>query len=85
MATSQKPPEDLRTFLRGDPHPELTMLVKTRSNTDALAALAPFTKEYLIPARGARYYLCQGGAYAQPWHSVSELKTLLLNMTGLES
>ena len=77
VVTSQEPPEELRTFLQGDPHPGLAVLVKTRSNADTLAALAPFTKDYPIPAQGARYYLCRGGACAQPVDSIPELETVL--------
>ena len=53
------------------------MLVKTPESADLLAALAPFTKDYPTHVRGARYYLCRGGACAQPVDSISELKTVL--------
>ena len=77
VVTAQKSPEELRTFLQREPHPELTVLVKTPESADLLAALAPFTKDYLTHVRGARYYLCRGGACAQPVDSISELKTVL--------
>ena len=77
VATAQEPPEELRIFLRGKPRLGLTVLVKTRSNADALAALALFTKDYPIPAQGARYYLCLGGACAQPVDSISKLENVL--------
>lgn len=40
----RKPLEELQTFLQGNPHLQLTALVKTWSIADALAALAPFQK-----------------------------------------
>ena len=84
VVTAQEPPEEWQAFLRGNPHPGLSMLVKTRSNADVLVALAPFTKDYPIPVQGARYYLCRDGACAQPVNSISELENLLHDMTGLE-
>ncbi len=74
VITAQKPPEELRGFLREAPRLGLTVLVKTQENAGTLAALAPFTKDYPIPAQGAQYYLCQGGACAQPVDSIPELK-----------
>ncbi len=74
VITAQKPPEELRGFLREAPRLGLTVLVKTQENAGTLAALAPFTKDYPIPAQEARYYLCQGGACAQPVDSIPELK-----------
>ena len=75
VVTAQKPPEELQAFLRGNPHPGLSVLVKTRSNADVLAALAPFMKDYPIPVQGARYYLCRDGACARPVDSISELES----------
>ena len=77
VVTAQKQLEELRTFLQREPHLGLTVLVKTPESADTLAALAPFTKNYPIPARGARYYLCRGGACAQPVDSIPELETVL--------
>ena len=77
VVTAQRPPEELRIFLQGESHPELTVLVKTPENADALAALAQLTKNYPSPAQGARYYLCRNGACAQPVDSIPELETLL--------
>ena len=77
VVTAQEPQEELRTFLQREPHPGLTVLVKTPESADTLAALAPFTKDYPIPARGARYYLCRNGACAQPVDSIPELETIL--------
>ena len=77
VVTAQKPPKELRTFLRGNLHPQLTVLVKTPESASALAALAPFTKDYPIPAQGTRYYLCRSGACALPADSIPELEILL--------
>ena len=51
VITAQKPPEELRGFLREAPRLGLTVLVKTQENAGTLAALAPFTKDYPIPAQ----------------------------------
>lgn len=42
-----------------------------------LAELAPFTADYPIPASGARYYLCRGGACQSPVDSVEALEKQL--------
>lgn len=76
VAVAREVPEELWTFLRETPHPGLTVLVKTPENTGALAAAAPFTKNYPIPEQGTRYYLCQSGACAQPVDKISKLETL---------
>lgn len=77
VVTAQEVPEKLRAFLRERPRAGLTVLVKTPESAHTLAAIAPFTKDYPIPERGARYYLCRGGACAQPVDNVSELEALL--------
>ena len=82
VVTVQEPPEEFQAFLRGNPHPGLSVLVKTPENADALAALAPFTKDYPILTQGARYYLCRGGACAQPVDSIPELENVLHGWTG---
>lgn len=77
VVTAQETPEELQPFLREISRPELTVLVKTPKNADELAVLVPFTKDYPIPERGARYYLCQDGACAQPVDSIAEVGSLL--------
>ena len=77
VVTAQKQPEELRAFLQRNPHLQLTALVKTPESADALVELAPFTKDYPIPVQWARYYLCRGGACAQPVDSIPELETFL--------
>lgn len=76
-AAAREIPEELRAFLQETPHPGLTVLVKTPENAGALAAAVPFTKDYPIPERGARYYLCRGGACVQPVDRIPELEALL--------
>ena len=85
VVTAQTPPEELQIFLRENSRPGLTVLVKTRPNAGALAALAPFTKDYPIPMQGMRYYLCRDGACAQPVDSILKLEPLLHGTTELES
>lgn len=82
VAAAQDVPEELKAFLRETPCPDLTVLVKTPASAGMLAELAPFVKDYPIPERGARYYLCQNGTCAQPVDSISELEPLLRGVTG---
>ena len=77
VVTAQALPPELAAFLREMPRPELTVMLKMPSSAGTLAALAPFTAEYPIPEEGARYYLCRGGACAQPVESTAELGALL--------
>ena len=76
VVAAQNVPEELCAFLRETPCPELTVLVKTPASAGMLAALAPFVKDYPIPERGARYYLCQNGTCAQPVDTVTALRAL---------
>ena len=77
VCTAQAVPEELIAFLRKVSRPELTVLVKTPETAEALADLAPFTADYPIPEQGARYYLCQNGACAQPVDSIAQIKSSL--------
>ena len=54
------------------------MLVKTPADETRLAALAPFTSEYPIPAAGVRYYLCRGKTCERPVETIAELEKLIL-------
>ena len=76
VVTAQKIPEELLAFLRETPRPELTVLVKTPDSAGILESLAPFVKDYPIPERGARYYLCQNGTCAQPVDTITALRAL---------
>ncbi|MCM1235629.1 MAG: hypothetical protein NC489_36485, partial [Ruminococcus flavefaciens] len=77
VVTAPAIPAELWEFLRATPHPGLTVLVKTPETVETLTALVPFIKDSPIPERGARYYLCRGGACAQPVDSIPELEALL--------
>ena len=74
VCTAKEVPEELPAILRQEARPELSVLVKTPDNQEALAAVAPFTAAYPIPNHGARYYLCQNGACSKPENSISNLK-----------
>ena len=78
VVTAQGVPEELQAFLRGNPRRSLTVLVKTPDSAGMLAALAPFVKDYPIPERGARYYLCQNGTCVRPVESVTALSALFV-------
>lgn len=73
ICTARGLPAELSDFLRREPRLNLTVLVKTPENEQKLAELAPFTAEYPIPASGARYYLCRGGACQSPADSIEAL------------
>lgn len=77
VCAAENPPEALAAFLREKPRPGLTVLVKTPANETRLAALAPFTSAYPIPAAGARYYLCRGKTCASPVETIEELEKLI--------
>ena len=74
VCTAKEVPGELTALLRQEARPELSVLVKTPDNQEALAAVAPFTAAYPIPNHGARYYLCQNGACSKPENSISNLK-----------
>ena len=74
VCASREPPDGLRRFLREKRQSGLAVLVKTASNAERLAALAPFTAAYPVPETGARYYLCQNGSCRQPVDSLEALK-----------
>lgn len=66
-------PAELNAFFRSNPIGNLTMLVKTRRNQEALETAAPFTANYPIPEKGTVYYLCHNGACAPPTDRLSAL------------
>lgn len=68
---------ELQEFLRDNNLPLLSTLVKTRENQFTLAKSAPFTEEYPFPKNAAAYYLCTGGACAEPVYNLQELKLLI--------
>ena len=76
-AADEGDPEMLLNFLRETPVSNLTVLVKTRSNQQALAQAAPFTADYPLPEHGCGYYLCRNKACSAPVYSLPELKNLL--------
>jgi len=77
VCAAERLPDALLAFLREKPRPGLTVLVKTPADATRLAARAPFTAEYSIPAAGARYYLCRGRACASPVDTIEELEKLI--------
>ncbi len=65
VVCAKEEPNELREYLK-KPHPGLTVLLKTPESAEALDRLAPFTREYPIPASGAMYYRCHGGVCQRP-------------------
>ncbi|MGI6003984.1 MAG: thioredoxin domain-containing protein [Christensenellales bacterium] len=71
-ATAEKSvPKELTAYLRENPLPNLTVLIKTRDNKEKLEKAAPFTASYPIPEKGTVYYLCHNGACSAPAHNLS--------------
>ena len=75
VCTARDTPKELFSFLRETGQNGLAVLVKTESNAQRLATLAPFIASYPVPEDGARYYLCQNGSCR---HDVSALEELEL-------
>ena len=67
-------PGELAEYLKAHPAEELHILVKDHGNANELAACAPFTKDYPVPAQGAAYYLCENGVCNAPVTEFSKLK-----------
>ena len=65
-ATRNGIPKELAEYLRKFPAYGLNVLVKTEENEGKLAKYAPFTADYLIPEKGALYYLCENGVCKMP-------------------
>ena len=82
--TAQKVPFELKDLLWKTPHPGLTILARTPESADLLDRLAPFTRNYPIPEKGARYYLCRKGACTLPVDNIAELETHLTLEGGPE-
>ena len=64
--TSEGLPVALRCYLKEHTADDLQVMGKTAVNAAALAACAPFTKDYPIPEQGTMYYLCEDGMRKAP-------------------
>jgi uncharacterized protein YyaL (SSP411 family) len=58
--------------------PNITVLVKTSSNSKQLEQIAEFTKNYEIKGESKNFYLCQNHACMAPFHEIEELEKLLI-------
>lgn len=67
-------PDALKDYLKKHPAEDLSILLKTAENGDALAECAPFTKAYPVPENGEAYYLCENGACKAPVTEFGQLK-----------
>ena len=74
ICTGRDVPPGLLDWLRVSPRFDLSVLVKTVENAEALSAVAPFTKDYPLPDHGERYYLCQNGSCAAPVDDLAKLE-----------
>ena len=64
-APDEKVPEMLKT-VTGKYAPELSVLLKTPENAEALAKAAPFTADYAPKDGKAAFYLCSNGVCQLP-------------------
>lgn len=53
--------------------PGMSVVVKTEENQKELGSLAPFTRDYPVPANGVLFYLCSGSKCTPPLSSFSRL------------
>ncbi len=72
-AASGEVPEELDTFLRTHPAENLSILVKTAENADALAACSPPLPGVSPSPSGAAWYWCENGACQAPVSDFSKL------------
>jgi len=73
ICTGKCIPPALLTLLRENSLFELSVLVKTPDNREALSLLAPFTEAYPCSDHGERYYLCRKGVCSAPVDEISKL------------
>ena len=59
---------------------DVRLMVKTAANAQILGNVAPFTKEYPIPAEGTVYYMCENGACQLPSREVP--REVLVDFVG---
>lgn len=70
--------ERLALELGALPHPQTAVLVKSPADQDALAMIAPFTKDYPIPRDGrSRFYFCQNRRCEAPRTDFETIKEKL--------
>lgn len=77
VSSEQETPQEWLKLLQSITIPNISTLLKTKSNHELLARLAPFTAEYPIPSQGSMYYLCRNGACLAPVNCIEDLLSLL--------
>ena len=75
LCVGEAVPLALVKYLKEHGTDSLSILFKSKENESILSELAPFTRDYPIPERGAAWYLCAGGACCAP---VTEFQRLEL-------
>jgi len=70
-------PAELNKLLQETDIPNLTVLVKSPQNKEALSEIVPIVATYPIPDVGNAYYLCASGSCRPPVSDVSQLRGML--------
>jgi uncharacterized protein YyaL (SSP411 family) len=60
--------------------PDVSIILKTSLNQEALIEAAPFTADYPIPSEGSNYYVCRNGACLKPVKGMDELKKVMQSL-----
>jgi uncharacterized protein YyaL (SSP411 family) len=60
--------------------PDVSIILKTSLNQEALTEAAPFTADYPIPSEGSNYYVCRNGACLKPVKGMDELKKVMQSL-----
>lgn len=76
VSTDDAPVEELRQL-------EMSVLLKTEKNRQAIEKAAPFLKDYPLPEKGADYYFCQGHTCHPPVHSIESVENFTNNLDNI--
>lgn len=74
VTVEEEMPPELRKLLRENRGVEVSVLLKTRENTAALARVAPFTAEYPLKPGEILYYFCKNGVCSRPTGNLDSIR-----------
>lgn len=73
VSAENEVPGELLSFQKDQRASSVSILFKCPANQQSLSQIAPFTREYKIPAKGVCYYLCENHTCSLPFTSLSEV------------